>query len=239
MLNHATENPVTLTREPRWPAAVAVLAAGGLYAALPETLSAGPRWLMPLVVGVVLVPTVITHRVGRHDLNRFLGFTIEVVLAGMMVWSLGLLIYGLVTHCETPGVLLRSAALLWATNVVVFALWYWRLDGGGPHERDARGGHTRGAFLFPQMTEDGAAAAGVGKCAGAGGADCGARGEAGGVNWSPRFVDYLFLAFNTSTAFSPTDVPVLSRWAKVLVMLQSLISLTTIAILVGRAVNIL
>ena len=113
-LNRAAETPATLTREPRWPAVVAVLAAGGLYAALPEALSAGPRWLMPLVVGVLLVPTVITHRVGRHDLNRILGFTIEVVLAGMMVWSLGLLIHALVTHGETPGVLLRSAALLWA-----------------------------------------------------------------------------------------------------------------------------
>src|SRR2546423_4770001 len=124
--------------------------------------------------------------------------------------------------------MLRSAALLWATNVLVFALWYWRLDGGGPNDRDGRPAHTRGAFLFPQMTADGAAAAGV---------ELGDR--AGGVRWSPRFVDYLFLAFNTSTAFSPTDVPVLSRWAKVLVMLQSLISLTTLAILVGRAVNIL
>jgi hypothetical protein len=238
-MHGTTGHHVAFEREPRWPAVLAVLAAGGLYAALPEGLSAGPRWLMPLVIGLLIVPTVITHRVGRHDINRVLGFTIEGVLTGMLVWSLGWLIYGLVTHCAGPGVILRSAALLWATNVLVFALWYWRLDGGGPHDRDARGAHTRGAFLFPQMTVDGATAAGVGQCAGAGGAQGGGDEGTGGVRWSPRFVDYLFLAFNTSTAFSPTDVPVLSRWAKALVMLQSLISLATIAILVGRAVNIL
>lgn len=219
MMDQQATDP-TFDPEPRWPALVAALAAGGLYAALPAELAARPRWLMPLLVAVMLVPTVLTHRAGRHNLNRLFGFAIEVVLAAMMVWSLGLLIYGLITHCAAPGVLLRSAALLWATNVLVFALWYWRLDGGGPHCRDSRPGHTDGAFLFPQMTRDGAAAS-VER------------------NWSPRFIDYLFVAFNTSTAFSPTDVPILSRWAKVLVLLQSLISLTTVAILVGRAVNIL
>jgi hypothetical protein len=105
---------------------------------------------------------------------------------------------------------------------LVFALWYWRLDAGGPYQRDKRPGHSEGAFLFPQMTMSKEALR-----------------EAGQPDWSPNFIDYLFVAFNTSTAFSPTDVPVLARWAKVLMMLQSLLSLLIIALLAGRAVNIL
>ena len=105
---------------------------------------------------------------------------------------------------------------------MVFALWYWRLDAGGPHERDKRLGHQAGDFLFPQMTMSEQALK-----------------EAGQQDWSPSFLDYLFLAFNTSTAFSPTDVPVLAIWAKILMMLQSLLSLLIIALLAARAVNIL
>ena len=106
--------------------------------------------------------------------------------------------------------------------ILVFALWYWRLDAGGPHGRDLRFGHPDEAFLFPQMTMHPEA-----------------KLKAGEEAWSPNFVDYLFLAFNTSTALSPTDVPVLTRWAKVLMMLQSLISLTVLVLLAARAVNIL
>jgi len=117
---------------------------------------------------------------------------------------------------------LKSAAALWLSNILVFASWYWRLDAGGPHKRAQRADHSRGAFLFPQMTMESER-----------------RHAAGFPEWSPNFIDYLFLAFNTSTAFSPTDVPVLSRWAKVLMMLQSIISLLVIALLAARAVNIL
>jgi len=144
------------------------------------------------------------------------------VLTLGLVLSLILLIHALPAHKESPESLLLSAASLWITNILVFALWYWRLDAGGPHQRDKRPGHSEGAFLFPQMTM---------------GAD--ALREAGQENWSPNFVDYLFLAFNTNTAFSPTDVPVLARWAKVLMMLQSMLSLLIIALLAARAVNIL
>jgi len=110
--------------------------------------------------------------------------------------------------------------MLWISNVLVFALWYWRLDAGGPNYRDRREKHTSGAFLFPQITiePDGLIVEG---------------------NWSPNFVDYLFLAFNTSTALSPADTQALSRWAKLLMMMQSLISLTVIVMLAARAVNIL
>ena len=133
-----------------------------------------------------------------------------------------LLISAVTDHTISPPQLLRSAAALWLSNILVFASWYWRLDAGGPQERARTPGHTDGAFLFPQMTMDPAA-----------------KIAAGEHDWEPNFVDYLFLAFNTSTAFSPTDVPVLSRWAKILMMIQSLISLLVIALLAGRAVNIL
>jgi hypothetical protein len=206
--------------EPRWPAVIAVLAAGGIYLALPASLAVGPRWLQPAVVLVLIVPTVITHRRGRRGLNQLLGHALAAAVTLFMVWSLVLLVLAVPAHKESPVTMLRSAAALWITNVIVFADWYWRLDAGGPYGRDLRIGHTTGAILFPQMTL----------------AD---KASTDGGAWSPEFVDYLFLAFNTSTAFSPTDSPVLSRWAKVLTMLQSMISLTVVIVLAARAVNIL
>lgn len=207
--------------EPRWPAWIAVLAVGGLYAALPSYLMIGPRWLVLVIVLVLLVPIVVSHVRGRHLLNRVVGFTVTAVVTAGMIASVILLIGALPSHKETPPELLLSAASLWCTNVLVFALWYWRLDAGGPHGRDQRPGHSEGAFLFPQMTLP---------------PDVNARDQA---QWSPNFVDYLFIAFNTSTAFSPTDVPVLARWAKALMMLQSVVSLVIIALLAARAINIL
>jgi hypothetical protein len=208
--------------EPRWPALIAILAVGGLYTALPDYLVVGPRWFFLVIVIALLVPTVISHLKDHHLLNRVLGFTITSVVTLGMIASVILLINALPSHKETPTELLRSAASLWFTNILVFALWYWRLDAGGPHGRDSRFGHPDGAFLFPQMTMTPEA-----------------KTEADEHGWTPNFVDYLFLAFNTSTAFSPTDVPVLARWAKTLMMLQSLISLTVLALLAARAVNIL
>ncbi|MDB5171658.1 MAG: hypothetical protein JWN51_431 [Phycisphaerales bacterium] len=209
--------------EPRWPAVIAVLAVGGVYTALPESLAAGPRWLLPVIVVALLIPTVITHRRGRHATNQLLGHLLAGVITLFMVWSLVLLVRAVPTHKEPPLIMLRSAAALWVTNVLVFAYWYWRLDGGGPYGRDQRIGHPTGAFLFPQMTLERQGGAGKGS----------------GPAWSPRFIDYLFLAFNTSAAFSPTDTPVLSRWAKVLTMIQATISVTVIVVLAARAVNIL
>ncbi len=206
--------------EPRWHALIAVVAVGGLYAALPSELIIEPRWLFPAIVFALLVPTVIIHAKRYHHIDRFLGFTLSGVLTLGMIASVVLLIKALPDKAETATQLLISAGLLWFTNVIVFALWYWRLDAGGPHHREKTEGHPRGAFLFPQMTMPPEAKA-----------------EANEEDWSPNFIDYLFIAFNTSTAFSPTDVPVLARWAKVLMMVQSVISLTVIALLAARAVN--
>jgi hypothetical protein len=213
----------TKTAGSRWPALFAVLALGGLYAALPSSLLlGGQRWLPLAVIAVLVVPAVVSHYKGAHRTNQVLGYVLNGVVTAAMVISLALLIRALPLHLEKPQELLQSAAALWLANILVFASWYWRLDAGGPHKRAQRAGHASGAFLFPQMTMP-----------------PDKKHAAGFQEWSPNFVDYLFLAFNTSTAFSPTDVPVLSRWAKVLMMLQSIISLLVIALLAARAVNIL
>jgi len=208
-------------REPRWLALIATLAVSVLEYLLPEPLTVGPGWVALVIVIILLIPTTISHRAGNARLNDFFGYAVLIALTIMVASSLGLLIWRLPGKADSPIELLRSAGALWGSNVLLFANWYWRLDGGGPNERIRRATHD-GAFLFPQML--------MGKKL---------REELGEENWRPGFVDYLFLAFNTSTAFSPTDVPVLSRWAKVMMMVQSVISLSTLALIAARAVNIL
>jgi hypothetical protein len=204
-------------REPRWPAFVAMLAAAGVYWALPEPLSVGPSWLLLASIVLLLIPIVISARRGDHRVTRALTLVANSLITVAMITSLILLVRGIPRHLEAPKDLLRSATSLWVTNILIFALWYWKLDAGGPLLRELPNGMSRSSFLFPQMM----------------------RRENDDPCWVPNFVDYLFLAFNTSTAFSPTDTAVLSRWAKLSTMLQSLISLTIIALLAARAVNIL
>jgi len=208
--------------EPRWPALVALLAVGGLYYALPSELTVGPDWLVLVIVVILMTPAFILSRTEHWRVIQVLGYVATSVVTLALIASLVLLVARLPSHKESPPQLLESAAALWVSNLLVFASWYWRLDAGGPFQRDLRGSHTDGAFLFPQMMLEPEL-----------------RKEMGEDQWSPGFVDYLFLAFNTSTAFSPTDVPVLSRWAKALMMIQSAISLATLALLAARAVNIL
>jgi hypothetical protein len=206
-----------IIREPRWPAFVAMLAASGVYWALPEPLSVGPSWLLLAVMVILLIPMVVSYQWGRYDVTRILTFSANGLITLAMIASLIFLIQGIPEHREAPKTLLRSASALWVTNVLVFALWYWKLDAGGPLNRDRGLGPSKSSFLFPQMLTE----------------------EGRNSSWTPHFMDYLFLAFNTSTAFSPTDTAVLSRWAKVGMMLQALISLTIIALIAARAVNIL
>jgi hypothetical protein len=203
-------------REPRWPAFAAMLAAAGVHLALPEPLTLGPSWLLLAILVLLLIPTVVSARRGNYRITRILTFLANGIITVAMIASLILLVQGIPLHLETPKALLRSAGVLWLTNILIFALWYWKLDGGGPLPRELPNGMSKSSFLFPQL---------MGR-------------ENRDSSWVPNFVDYLFLAFNTSTAFSPTDTAVLSRWAKLGTMLQSLISLTIIALLAARAVNI-
>ena len=182
----------------------------------------GPRGLLISLVVALLIPTVITRLRGIHGVSRVFSLLVDAVVTTYLIGSVILLVRATVLGHMQAQHLLLSAAVLWLANVLVFALWYWNLDAGGPHQRDLRGGHEDGAFLFPQMMMS-----------------TQAKEKAGEQDWDPNFVDYLFLAFNTSTALSPTDTAVLSRWAKALSMIQALISLTVVALLASRAVNIL
>jgi hypothetical protein len=177
--------------EPRWPALVAGMAVGILYYVVPRQLTVGPAWLLLVVTGVLFAATSFFHRAGRVKLNEQFGYAGMGVITLALMTSLSRLIMRLPGHTDQPVELPSAAAAIWVSNILVFASWYWRLDGGGPNERDKQVVHTDGAFLFPQMSMDQSQ-----------------KRQMGEESWSPEFVDYLFLAFNTSTAFSPTDVPV-------------------------------
>jgi hypothetical protein len=200
----------------RWPAAVALLASASLYAVLSDGLTLGPRAFLLGLVAVLLVPLVTAHLWGSHRLARWFGLVIVGFVTVAVVVSAFSLVSSALGRGASAPALLRDAALLWVINVATFAVWYWEVDGGGPVVR-RRKAYQSEDFLFPQMNLSAAAAR----------------------TWQPGFADYLFLAFNTSTAFSPTDTAVLSRRAKVLMMVQALLSLVILVVLVGRAINAL
>ena len=208
--------------EPRWQALLAFLAVGAIYLALPRDLIVGPVWLLPTLIVVLLIPTVVTHRSGTRGLNRVLGVVISGITTLALIASVWLLVRTLPSHREAPLKLLYSGALLWLTNVLVFALWYWRLDGGGPTQRQEEKKFGSTSFLFPQMQ-----------------VPHDERAQFACTGWRPLFIDYLFVAFTQSSTFGPTDAPLLARWAKVLCMIQIFISLTIVILLISRAVGVL
>lgn len=202
---------------------LALIALGCLFAALPSAvIVSGSRWHPLALVFILLIAAAFAHFRRKHEFGQWVGYILNSVVTVVMIWSLALLIIALPEKNIPAHQLLLAASLLWISKILVFASWYWRLDAGGPHKRDLFPGHNDGAFLFPQMTMSPAA-----------------KTAAGENDWSPNFIDYLFLAFNTSTAFSPTDAMVLSRWAKILMMIQAMISLLIIALLAARAVSII
>ncbi|MDQ6603491.1 MAG: hypothetical protein M3176_05830 [Chloroflexota bacterium] len=201
---------------PRWEALIAALAIGSAYAVLPDNIRLGPRWLLAALIVLFAIPLNGARYLGNYRLVRIIGMALSALVTAALAASAVLLIVRLPSG-KTPAThLLRDGALIWVINVLVFAIWYWELDCGGPHARHIKR-YTSTDFLFPQMTMP----------------------DAEEKNWSPLFLDYLFQAFNTSAAFSPTDVLILSRRAKVLMMMQSLISLVVVAVLVSRAINTL
>jgi uncharacterized membrane protein len=196
---------------------VALFLIGASYVALSDYVTIGPRVWLPALITVLIVPLLSAHARGLYRLARGISF----VLIGVVTASVVLRVFFLVTTLSERGEsalsVLIDAALIWVSTVVTFAVWYWEIDGGGPAER-AMDAYASEDFLFPQIAQqDGKRAMG----------------------WTPNFLDYLFLAFNTSTAFSPTDTPVLSRRAKILTVVQSLLSLVVLFVLVGWAVNTL
>jgi uncharacterized membrane protein len=202
---------------PRWPAAIAFLVIGASYVALSGYVKVGPPVWLPGLTALLIVPLMSAHTRGHYRLARGISF----VLIGMVTVSVALSVFLLISTLPGRGAtassVLVDAALIWVCNVVTFAVWYWEIDGGGPAER-RMDSHASEDFLFPQMDQQEGREA---------------------VDWAPGFLDYLFLAFNTSAAFSPTDTPVLSRRAKVLTMVQSVLSLVVVIVLVGWAINAL
>src|SRR5436190_12877640 len=178
--------------EPRWQAVLAFLAICAIYLALPPDLIVGPAWLLPTLIVVLLVPTVVSHRVGKLSLNRTLGFIISGITTLALIGSVILLVRTLPAHRESPLQLLRSGGLLWLTNVIVFALWYWRLDGGGPTLRHKQKKFGSTSFLFPQtqIPHD-------------------ERPEFACEHWRPRFIDYLFVP---SPRVPPSVRPTRRSW---------------------------
>jgi hypothetical protein len=208
--------------EPRWQALLAMAAVGGVYLALPRELVVGPTWLLPTVIAVLLAPTIVTHRMERHSFNHAVGIVTNGIITVALIGSVSLLVATLASHKQAPLRLLRSGAELWLTNVLVFSLWYWRLDGGGPNVRDKHPEFGSRSFVFPQMQIEKSE-----------------RERFGVDHWRPGFVDYLFIAFTQSSTFGPTDAPLLTHWAKLLAMVQIFISLSIVILLIARAVGVL
>jgi len=200
---------------PTWEAILGMLVVGGLYAALPAKLVRGPAWLLLAIESVLLLPVAVTILTGRGlplKAIRPFFFVIFGLLTMAEVLSITLLVATLSTDTYAL-YLLRAAAVLWLSNILIFGLWYWQIDGGGPFKRHLSR-HQAADFMFPQQ------------------ADGNSKG------WTPRFLDYLFLAFTASTALSPADTFPLSRPAKALMMVEALISMTIVVLLAARAVNI-
>jgi len=207
--------------EPHWPPQLAILVTIGLQVVLPDRLLAGPKWLLPAIEGAMLLVLFLSapqRLEAPHSVRRVLALTTTGLVSLANGVSLVLLAHYLLHHGTTNGrQLIVAGALIWLTNVTVFSLWYWEMDRGGPGVR-AAGLDGVPDFQFPHMTDEVAALY---------------------PGWRPRFPDYLYLSLTNAAAFSPTDTMPLSIQAKMVMGLQSLISLVTIGLVVSRAVNIL
>ncbi len=207
--------------EQRWAVTASIMAALVVQCLLPDRLSFRPHWVLPVLAGALLIGTIAANPVrmeaGSRRL-RLMSLLLVAVISVANAFSAAELVGGLVHGSEgaDAGALLMTGGGIWITNIIVFALWYWEWDRGGPACR-AAGTHPYPDFLFPQMQLP----------------------DMAPPHWEPGFLDYLYLAFTNATAFSPTDVLPMSRWAKMLMTGQSLVSLVTVALVVARAVNIL
>ena len=209
--------------ESRWPMALAVLAAGGLRAALPSQLRSGDaRWAF-IAILVVLLAVLIIGDPGRIDRDsawlRVMTGTLIGLISAVNAVAAVRLVAGIidgVAFSNNANILLASGGAIWLSNIITFGLWYWDLDRGGAAAR-ARGSGRPPAFVFPEMT----------------------YAEYVGPGWYPKFLDYFHLSFTTAMAFSPTDVSAIKPWAKLMMMAEEVISLLVAILVVSRAVNIL
>jgi uncharacterized membrane protein len=205
--------------DPFWAPQLIVAGALVLDVSLPNKLTIGPSWLLPSLEGLLLMGLIAAspHPGMRHSpTRRRLAIALIALVSAANIVSLILLCHYLLRGGKENGhALILAGIVLWVTNVLLFGLWYWELDRGGPLERAISPG--RPDFLFPQMTEPKFAPAG----------------------WTPGLVDYLYTSLTNATAFSPTDTMPLTPTAKSLMGAQALTALLTIGLVVARAVNIL
>ena len=207
--------------EPFWPALLTVAAAIALQLSLPDRLAPGSRWLLPALEGVLVIGLLLAtprRLEGHHPRRRMLAIGLVALVSLANAVSLWLLAHHLLHSRHPPGgkELIIAGMLIWLTNFLIFGLWYWEIDRGGPGRR-AAGEDGPPDFLFPQMSDD--------------------RIEP--LDWRPMFIDYLYVSLTNATAFSPTDSMPLSPMAKSVMGLQSMVSLVTIGLIISRAVNIL
>ena len=206
-----------------WPVALAVVVVAGLHVALPAKYRVNPPWVLPAVLFVLLAALIIGDP-GRIDRQK----TWLRVLTGAVIACLTLanlvaaarLVDAIITnnklYASNAEGLLATGAVIWATNVVAFGLWYWDLDRGGAAAR-AHHPQANPAFVFPEMQ----------------------HAQYVSASWVPQFADYLSLGFWTATAFSPTDVSAIRPWAKLLMMTEAAVSLAIATLVIARAINIL
>jgi uncharacterized membrane protein len=224
---HAAERPVGLAwrsvtrEEPRVQVSIAVLVAIGLILALPSRVANHPIWVLPglaalLLIGVFVAKSSRLER--RSRALRVVSLLLIAVMSFSNAASAGRLIVDLARAqgIRNPSQLLLTGGAIWLTNVIVFGLWYWEFDRGGPLER-AAGARPYPDLVFPQMTSP----------------------ELAPPEWEPGFIDYLYVSSTNAMAFSPTDVMPMTRWAKLTMLTQSLISVITVVLVIARAVNIL
>jgi uncharacterized membrane protein len=220
-LDHEVEGALT-RYDPYWGGQVVLALAILLQLSLSDKLTVGPYWLLPAMEAVALAALSIAspHPRMRHNpLRRRLALTLIAVVSAANAYSLVMLIHFLLRGGQVSGrALIGSGIVLWVTNVLLFGVWYWQLDGGGPAARRLKR-RPHPDFLFPQMTDDGKKFAPQG--------------------WKPTLLDYLYTSFTNATAFSPTDTMPLTPMAKALMAGQSLVALATIGLVFARAVNIL
>jgi hypothetical protein len=216
------DEPDPVVAEARWHMAGAVLAAMLLTLLLPSELRLGPRLLLPIIEGALLVALIVGDpgRISKRS-SALRGFSIALVtvLIAQSLWSTARLIDELIVggpHTNKPGPLLAAAGIVWVSNNIAFALLYWELDSGGAAER-AHALRDHPDLAFPQQMNPDIAPA----------------------DWRPRFIDYLYLAFTNATAFSPTDAMPLVPWAKIAMAVHAAISLAVLGLVVARAVNVL
>ncbi len=208
--------------ESRHPAQIAILCAAALNFVLPGKFTLGPPWLVPAIELVLLIPLFfVSHRKFSNrgaKMRQTAALTLIGIVSVANIISLILLIRLLLFNSKAVNglELIYSSVAIWATNVIVFALWYWELDRGGPDGRTELD-HEEPDFLFPQMVTP----------------------KSAPKDWTPAFLDYLYVAFTNATAFSPTDTMPLTVTAKMLMLFQATASLATIAIVASRGIGIL